>query len=119
MVANLPLPSNTTIDLYHFGNSPPNPPDVAAVKVNLLERYRNIKQAPAALVPYTHMMYVPKDLDIRDAYNGGNPDRVYMPDKTGTLFLVQFVARVARGTPTDMKIVYLNRNTIGWPTDNL
>jgi hypothetical protein len=119
MAAALPLPSNTTCDIYHFGNSPPANPDVPGVKCTLQERYRNIKQAPAALVPYTHMMYVPRDTDIRDGYNGGNPDRVYVPDKNGTLYLVQFVARVARGTQSDCKVLYLNRNTITWPTDNV
>jgi hypothetical protein len=115
----LPIPNNTTVDIYHGGNAPPAAPDVAGVKVYLQERFRNIKQAPAAVLPYTHMCYLPPGTDVRDAYNGGNADHFYVPDKNGTNFTVQFVARVGRGTPTDMKIVYLNRIGITWPTDNV
>jgi hypothetical protein len=35
----LPVPTNTTCDIYRSGNAPPNTPDVAGVAVSLAPIY--------------------------------------------------------------------------------
>jgi hypothetical protein len=109
-----PAPPNTTCDVYHQGNAPPSPPDVAAVPVFLQGRFRNLK--PTATVgPYTHVMHVAIGVDVRS----GNNERVYIPNKNGTLFDVVFVQRIRAGGGNDYKEVYLNRQAVNWPSDNL
>ena len=108
-----PAPPNTTCDVYHAGNAPPSPPDVAGVSVYLQGRFRNIK--PIVVFQYTHVMHVAVGVDVRYGAN----ERVYVPDKNGTLFNVVFVQRVRTGGVGDFKEVYLNRQAVNWPSDDL
>ena len=108
-----PAPPNTTCDVYHTGNAPPNPPDVAGVAVFLQGRFRNIK--PVAAGAYTHVMHVAIGTDVRATGN----DVVYIPNKNGTKFNVVFVQRVRTGAGYDFKEVFLNRQGVSWPSNNL
>jgi hypothetical protein len=108
-----PAPPNTTCDVYHLGNAPPSPPDVAGVPVFLQGRFRNLK--PIAAGVYTHVMHVALGTDVRSTAN----EVVYIPDKNGTKFNVVFVQRVRAGGGNDYKEVYLNRQAVNWPSDNL
>jgi hypothetical protein len=115
----LPVPANTTCDIYHNGNAPPAAPDVAQVGCCLEEQYSNIKPVQQGL-NYTHIVRVPTATDVRDNYGGGaGADVVYVPGKTGTAFTVIAVARSGRGTALDHKIVYLNRNQVTWPSNDV
>jgi hypothetical protein len=115
----LPTPPNTTCDIYRGGNQPPSPPDVPHVSCYLEEDFSNIKPVQTAL-NYTHILRVPVTTDIRDNYGGGPvADVVYVPSKTGTSFTVLLVARSGRGTAVDHKIVYLNRNLVTWPSNDV
>ncbi len=113
--------SNTTCDIYRSGNSPPAAPDVAAVKCFLEPK----GQSTLTTQNYTHVLWVGPTIDIRDDTSGGtfsvgaNTDKVYVPDKNGTLFKVVLVRRYARGTPVDHKKALLLRQAPSWPTDNL
>jgi hypothetical protein len=114
----LPVPANTTCDIYRVGNGPPSAPDVARVSCYLEERFGNIK--PTSAFQYSHVMRVPKNTDIRDDYGGTGLDTVFIPASTTTTkYQVQAVARVGIGTALDHKIVYLNRLVPSWPTDNV
>jgi hypothetical protein len=112
----------TTCDVYRGGHAPPAAPDVAGVKCYLEEHFRNIKPGGQGTAPgpYSHLMRVPLGTDIRDS-GGTGPDKVWVPDQNGTSFQVIWIARSARGTPLDHKVVYLLRDSgnVSWPTDNL
>jgi hypothetical protein len=110
---SFPLPFNATCDIYRNGNGPPSPPDVVGVSGNLVGRGVNLKP----IDPYTHWIDVPLATDIR-AWSPG-PDTIYVPDMTGTPFLVVKVVRVRTGSGNDYKRVYLNRQAPTWPTDQL
>jgi hypothetical protein len=53
------------------------------------------------------------------AWAFGNNDKVYVPDKNGTSFVVRFVERRGQGTSADHKRVYLDREAVTWPTTEL
>ncbi len=112
---------NATCDIYHGTNLPPSPPNVAGVSCYLEERFRNIKpQTGNPTIIYDHILRVDEDVDIRDGYNGAaGPSAVYIPDKTGTRYLVEAVARVGMGTSADHKIAYLQRQQITWPSNDV
>jgi hypothetical protein len=111
---------NTTCDIYRAASPvPPAPPDVAGVKCLL-----NPKGASTLTTQnYTHELLVDPTVDIRDGQDalsqGTNPDKVYVPDKNGTLFLVILVRRKGRGTALDHKWCLLQRQTPSYPTNNL
>jgi hypothetical protein len=113
--------TNTTCDIYRSGNSPPADPDVAGVKC-LLEPSG---QSTLTTDQYSHVLLVPATTDIRDGKGtltaaATNPDKVYVPDRNGTLFTVVLVRRKGRGTPLDHKFVLVQRTaTPIWPTDEL
>jgi hypothetical protein len=118
---SLPYPANTTCDVYHGVNVPPNPPDVAGVACYLEERFRNIKPIGGSPdIVYDHIMRVAWDTDVRDDYNGvPNSSNVYVPNQSGTGFKVEAVARVGRGTAFDHKILYLQRTGVKWPSNDV
>jgi hypothetical protein len=116
-VAFTVFPPNTTCDIYRTGNAPPAAPDVAGVQCYLEERGRNIK--PTAAFKYSHIMHVAKNVDIRDGYNATQLDSVYIPDKTGTQYVVILATRTGLGTSVDHKVVYLDRQKPTWPSDNV
>jgi hypothetical protein len=119
----LPMPTNTTCDIYRVGNTPPAAPDVAGVACHLRPAYQEGLErgdSEAAKFRYTHVLSVNVDVDIRDDFNeytgaAGNRDEVYIPDKTGIGFKVNFVERVGRGGAIDHKRVYLDRKAVTWP----
>jgi hypothetical protein len=124
---SLPLPGNTSCDVYRFGNAPPASPDVAGVAGQLsadYERRMETGESEVAAVRYTHVLLVDLQADLRSgtgsAYTAPlNGDTVYVPDKNGTPFRVVFVERKGRGTAFDHKRVYLDRRAPTWPTSNL
>jgi hypothetical protein len=123
----LPVKANTTCDIYHGSNAPPNAPDVAGVPGYLTASYYGALEhgeGDGNFGRTTHIMLVDLNTDIRDSYSlggsQGSPDMVYIPNKTGTQFEVQFVVRKRIGQ--DYKIVYLQRYATSgpaWPTSNL
>jgi hypothetical protein len=123
----LPVPPNTTCDVYRNGNSPPSDPDVAGVPGHLTPAFRaGMEMNEAAVISaicYTHVLLVETATDIRDAYAGQRvymeQDTVYVPDQDGTAFRVMFVERVGRGLANDHKRVYLDRQAPTWPTNEL
>jgi hypothetical protein len=117
----LPVPANTTCDIYQGTNAPPSPPDVAEVSCYLEERFRNIKpQSGNPTIIYDHILRVAADVDVRDNYNGvAGASVVYIPNSGGTRFLAVAVARVGRGTTLDHKIVYLQRQNVVWPSNDV
>jgi hypothetical protein len=122
--------SNTTCDVYRSGNAPPAAPDVAGVKIFLTEDFATAHNAAVASSTYarwTHLALMAPTTDIRDGYGTSanfqlsfsSFDTIYVPDKNGQAYQVLFVARAGRGTPGDIKKVYLQRQTGSWPTNNL
>ena len=89
---SLPLPGNTTCDVYRFGNAPPATPDVAGVVCHLsadYERRMETGESEVAAVRYTHVLLVDLQADLRSgtgsAYTAPlNGDTVYVPDRNGT-----------------------------------
>lgn len=123
----LPVQTNTTCDIYHFGSPPPPAaPSVAAVPGHLTASWQKALEkgeGDSGSFRFTHIMLVSLSVDIRDAYTlgsvGFNADAVYVPDKNGTKFNVVFVERKLRGTSLDHKKVYLSRQTPTYPTNHL
>jgi hypothetical protein len=77
---------------------------------------------------FTHVLLLGETVDLRDDFVpatmsiGGNADKIYIPDQSGTRFDVLLVRRQARGTAADHKEVLLRRATgvnMTWPSDNL
>lgn len=118
------VPTNNTMDVYRSGNTPPAAPDVAGVACLLTPDFVRGTEASEAdpTERWTHVAVVSATTDIRDAWTGSGfttQDTVYVPDRTGTAFLVVFVERVNAGGPGDSKRCYLRRQTPNWPTNNL
>jgi hypothetical protein len=126
--------SNTTADLYHNPHAPPAAPDVAGVKLLLQGDFASAHAASiGGTTPWrwTHIALVDPSLDVRDAYTGGNTptvgegttgswqDVLYVPNKSETPFNVVFVERLGRGTPGDVKRVYLQRGAPAWPSSDV
>src|SRR5262249_20070240 len=102
----LPLPPNTTMDIYRSANAPPAAPYVAAVACNLQPTWLDARSHVSVVSTsptdrWTHVALVLSTTDIRDSYNasnvGSNQDTIYVPNKSGTPFQVRFVERVFRG----------------------
>ncbi len=111
------LPANTTCDIYRTGRAPPQAPDVSAVNALLVAFAVDPTDSN-----WTHQLRVDTSTDIRDDANGTgvNADTVYVPDKSGTKFTVKYVLWVGRGVPgIDHKVVYLKREAVAWPSDEL
>ncbi len=126
--------SNTTADLYHNPHIPPATPDEAGVKVLLQGDFAGAHAASlSGATPWrwTHIALVDPTVDVRDPYTGGTSpttgegtapswqDVLYVPNKSGTPFNVIFVERLGRGTPGDVKRVYLQRATPAWPSNDV
>lgn len=117
----LPIATNTTGDVYRSGTAPPANPAVEALPLYLSGDYRERMQIGAGLanaLRFTHTALVAVDSDIRDGFasfasvSGG--DILYIPDRTGTPYLVVFIERHGRGLATDHKKIYLNRDAVDW-----
>jgi hypothetical protein len=123
----LPMPPNTTCDIYRTGHTPPAAPDVPGVKCYLAPKGQSTLTTPQSsgvAGGYSHIMYVGPTTDIRDGTGSASlqpasPDSVWIPDKNNVQYQVQLVRRVGMGTPTDHKQVLLRRMIVTWPNDNV
>jgi hypothetical protein len=124
----LPIPANTTCDIYRTGNAPPAAPNVPGVPCYLRPDWRagqaeGTRTGLPAGLTWTHVLLVDVAIDIRDRYVGTLADMVqdsvWIPDKNGTQFVVTFVERVGRGTSLDHKRVYVDRAAPAWPTNDI
>jgi hypothetical protein len=121
------LNTNTTADIYRNANSPPSTPDVAGIRGLLQPDYAGGRRAHTndPSKAWTHVLMVDLSTDIRDGWLTGVPlqaglfDKVYIPDQNGTLFSVVFVERVGWDTPQDCKRVYLRREQVSYPTNEV
>jgi hypothetical protein len=122
----LPLPANTTCDIYRTGVVPPGAPALAGVSCYLRAAFaeRNeVGEGRAVEFRYTHVMLVDREVDVRDDQDGNSAgslwDTVWIPDQNGTRFEVRYVERIGRSTPLDHRKVYLDRKAPSWPTNEL
>ena len=117
-------------DVYRSGNAPPANPNVAGVPLELIPDYATCHEAALASTStnrWTHRAFAPLTADIRDGYSGGGAnetalagyDSIYIPDKSGTQFIVIFVERIGRGTAEDKLHQYLQRQGPAWPSKNI
>ena len=117
----LPMPANTTCDIYRSGNAPPSAPDVPGVKCFLMPYGQSSLTTPN----FTHILYVDATVDIRDNFiastfsAGGSADNLYIPNQNGTKFTVVLVRRYGKGTTSDHKRVLLARQAPTWPTNDV
>jgi hypothetical protein len=122
----LPIATNTTCDIYRYGSGPPASPAVSGVNGFLSPDWRRGQESgdhAAASLTWTHVMLIEASVDIRDLYISQSAaaaqDVVYVPDQNGTPFSVVFIELVGRGTPSEHKRVYLDRQAPPWPTNEL
>jgi hypothetical protein len=121
----LPMPANTTCDIYRNNHAPPATPDVAGVACYLsadFPRRMESGEGDTTVGRYTHVMLVDISVDIRDNLVGMTisvGDHVWVPDQTGTRFEVRCVELRSRGGQFAHKRVYLDRALPPWPTNNL
>jgi hypothetical protein len=120
----VPMPTNITFDIYHASTpGPPHAPDVAGVKGYM----RPYGQSTLTTNNYTHKMWCPVSVDIRDGTTSvGNltgstdPDSIWVPNKNGQMYKVILVRRIGRGTALDCYLVLLQRQQVSsWPQSNL
>ncbi len=116
--------ANTTCDIYRAGSAPPSPPDVASVPIQLVANFAkfrmSIGQGLAREFRFTHLAFVPAGTDVRDGFDSGTSDplladMLYVPDQSGTAFVVRFVQRLGDGT----RKLYLDRTMPTWPSSEL
>jgi hypothetical protein len=122
----LPLPPNTTCEIYRTGHAPPAAPDVALRRCHLAadyERRMETGESETRTLRYTHVLLLDPGTDVRDGFSqfgqAGTEDSVYVPDRTGTRFRVVLVEPQDLGLPTFHARVYLDRYAPAWPTTNL
>ena len=122
----LPIPANTTCDIYRTGVAPPAAPSIAGVACYFAANFGRALESgehTAGSFRFSHVMLVDVSVDIRDDYNAGAittlMDTVYVPDKNFTGYKVTFVERRLKGTPLDHKKVYLVRQAVTWPSVNV
>jgi hypothetical protein len=116
------LQSNTTCDIYRNGHAPPAAPDVAGVAIYLTPDYAMGREHNESdqTHAWTHLMVCGAAIDVRDGFTlGSSSDFAYVPNKNGTKFSVIKVVRRNRNSSNDLKVVYLQRQTPTWPTNNL
>ena len=133
---SLPLPPNVSVDVFRTANPaspyPGGSPAVAGARGYLKPAEANGRFGSAAWLKWTHVLFLPPDTDIRDAYNSqldpartnSNADTVILQDTTisgrKTAYYVVFVEVVARGGPQHHIRAYLDRFApSAWPTDSL
>ena len=68
---------------------------------------------------WTHLAFLHKEVDVRDAWPATPGSSLYVPDKDGTKFNIVFVELVHRGTPQEHKRAFLERQSVTWPSDEL
>jgi hypothetical protein len=129
-MASLPIPANTTCDIYRAGVPITMPPAVSGVKIFLNPEFAKDHEkaiASGTMFRWTHTALMPLGTDVRDGdttspsgvSTNTQYDSVYVPDKSGTQFNVIFVERINRGTSADCFRAYLLRQPPTWPTNNL
>jgi hypothetical protein len=109
-----PIPVNTTCDIYRAGTAPPSDAPALTTSGALTPAPRNCKVGPSGPA-YTHWLDLPLDTDIRDS----PADAVYVPDRNGTMFAVCIYERIRCGGGNDFKRVYLMRQAVSWPSQDL
>lgn len=132
----LPMPANVTVDIYRTA-SPSTPYTLGAagpagVKGFLKPYVGPGRHGTASWLKWTHILYLPPDTDVRDAYNSQlDParnntiaDTIILKDSDTpakkTAFYVVFVEVALRGTAFDHLRVYLDRfQPSAWPIDAL
>lgn len=133
---SLPVTVNVTVDIYRTADpSDPYPsgsPAASGVAGRLDPVLEEGRLGTANWLHWTHLLYLPPDTDIRDAYNSqldpardhSLADTVIVNDSAvsgrRTAYYVVFVEVVARGTPLQHLRVFLDRFAPNaWPTDSL
>ncbi|MBI3406938.1 MAG: hypothetical protein HY040_01095 [Planctomycetes bacterium] len=109
---------NTTCDIYR-NNSTLSAAGVACKIQSVFEHALKVDEHVNPAKKYSHILMVDYTVDIRDGYSYGiitaaNQDKVYVPDASGTLFLVVFVQR-----ENNVKRVYLKRQGVSWPSNEV
>ena|SRR5436190_10545488 len=123
----LPVPANSTCDIYRNGAAPPGEPAVSGIAIYFKPDWIRGQQYGVRLVndlTWTHQALMDLAVDIRDCYAGDEStnnlgDTIYIPDKNGTGFKVVFIEAVNIGLASVHKRVYLDRQTPNWPTNVL
>ncbi len=129
------MPPNVTVSIYRTANpSSPYPggsPAVSGVQGYLKPAVMDGRFGTAMYLKWTHILYIPPGIDIRDAYNSQlDPSRnntiadtVILNDSTTsakTAYYVAYVEIIARNSPMQHIRVYLDRfQPSSWPTDSL
>ena len=114
--AGLPVP-NTTFDFTLTG--------ILGAQCHLDSEFEMATQHSHGSDPsfrWTHIMYVAIGLDVRDSWPGDPANTVDIPSSAvgdSVSYLVVFVEVVNLNTPTTYKRVFLQRQTVDWPNNNL
>ena len=130
----LPFPANVTVDLYRGSNAGGpyafGPLAQKAIPAYLVGADQSGRFGTALWLKWTHVLYVDL-IDIRDAYNtqldparnDSLGDTVVLTDSVNankTAYWVNFVERIAIGTPQTHLRAYLDHFIPNaWPTDSL
>jgi hypothetical protein len=130
----LPMPPNVSVNVYRTAN-PAAPYTLGALAEQttgyLKPAAANGRFGTALYLKWTHILYIPPNVDVRDAYNSqldparnnNNADTVVLADSVSankTAYYVVYVEVVARNAAQAHQRVYLDRFTPNaWPTDSI
>ena len=114
----------TTFDLYRpFGSPTPVATGIACRLVPDFAYGRGTGPASGTLI-FSHYMDVDDSVDIRDgctrtagvdAASYADGDQVFIPDSSGSSYVVVWVEVRGRGTTGQFKRAYLLRDSPAWP----
>jgi hypothetical protein len=113
--------NNTTCDIYFSPNAPPAAPNVAGVGCCLVPLFREGGESSEGDLDlrFTHVLYCDATVDVRDNYPGSPTHTLYVPSSANTGYEVVFVELLNRGQPEAHKRLYLDRNAVTWPSNEL
>jgi hypothetical protein len=106
------LGRKTTADVYRSGQGPPGTPAISGQAIYIQGRFRNTKITPT----YTHIVYFPLGVDIRDG------DNLYVPSGSAAdnvQYTVVKLGRIRSLGGQELKKALVSRAATSWPTQNI
>ena len=104
--------SNDTCDIFRAGTAPPHyQPAVSSVPVFIVPCFRNLKGNFQGLFQYSHIVFMPLNTDVRDAFTGLNfqqaaGDILYIPNQRNPGFALGVIFVCRRRIGEDYLEVY-------------
>lgn len=117
-MAYRPPAFNIRVNIWRFGNSTSNPPDLVS-SGNLAYGRRAAIPSEYGANPVTDaglmFLLLPYGTDVRDSYTASGYDTVEVPAGTGRLYAVSWVDDAGKGFANEHRVAAINKIGV-WPT---